>query len=73
MTYSSNYLSVFNTQRVQLDEELTQFYVFMSMCKTNRHHHSWNYISIVVDALTAYNELCDLDFFVSMKFFNPNN
>lgn len=69
MTYSSNYLDVFNTQRVQLDDELTQYYDFMSMFKTIKHHSSWNYISIVADALTAYNELCGLNFFVTMKFF----
>lgn len=69
MTYSSNYLSVFSSQRVQLDEELTQFYSLMSICKTNEHHHSWTYIIMVADALTAYNELCDLSFFVTMKYF----
>lgn len=69
MTYSSKYLSVFNIQRVQLDEDLTRFYSLMSVSKTVGHHHSWNYLSIVADALTAYNELCDLDFFVTMKYF----
>lgn len=69
MTYSSNYLDVFHTQRVQLDDELTNYYDFMSMCKTINHHHSCNYISIVANALTAYNELSGLDFFVTMKFF----
>lgn len=30
------------------------------------------FLSMVADHLTAYNELCTLDFFVSMKFFKPN-
>lgn len=69
MMYSNNYLSVFNPQRTQLDDDLTRFYSFICYCKTIGHHHSWRYISLVADALTAYNELCDLDFFVKMKHF----
>lgn len=73
MEYSLNYLDIFASQRSALEDNLTEFYRFISMGKNNGHPHSWEYLSLVANYLTAYNELSRLNFFVKMNLFKPIN
>lgn len=73
MKYSLNYLDIFASQRNVLNDDLTEFYRFISMGKNNGHTHSWEYLSVVANCLTAYNELSRFDFFVKMNLFKPIN
>ena len=73
MKYSLNYFDIFASQRSALDDKLTEFYRFISMGKNNGHTHSWEYLSLVADYLTAYNELSRLCIFIKISLFKPIN
>lgn len=69
MKYNSTYKDIFVSARCALDNELEAAFNFMSYGVDNGHKHSWSYIAIVANDLTAYNELSPFDFFVKLRTF----
>lgn len=69
MKYNSTYKDIFISARCALDEDLKTEAQFMNYSIENGHKCSWSFIAIVANDLTAYNELCTLDFFVRMRHF----
>lgn len=73
MTYSTYYKQIFASVRNSLYVKLTDYADFLTICESSNFHCSWAYISIVAEALTAYNELCPFNIFIRIKHFKPNN
>lgn len=69
MTYSTYYRGIFLSVRNAIYVKLTEYAEFLTICKTANHHCTFEYISIVANALTAYNELRQFDKFVKIRHF----
>lgn len=69
MMYTDNYSGIFSSCRNLINEELETAAKFMTYAKVAGHQHSWIYLAIIAEYLTAYNELSPLPFFIKMKHF----
>lgn len=69
MKYNREYKDIFAGVRCALGKELEEAFKFMSHGVKMGYQHGWSYIAVVANDLTAYNELCPLDFFVRIRNF----
>lgn len=69
MNYTHEYMNIFIHARSQVREKLEEAYQHMTDAQLWQHYVGWDYISLVAELLTSYNELSPLHLFWRMKDF----
>ena len=71
MTDRACYNEIFAIARSSISVKLIDYADYLTMCNDANYHCSWAYITIVANALTAYNELSSIGYFIKIRTFIP--
>ena len=69
MKYTKNYNQIFFSCRALLDDQITECLEFIRLRQKMGHHLSLGYLCLTAELITAYNELSNLSFFATTKYF----
>lgn len=69
MDYKQQYMDIFACARVLLGDELDDNVKYISRHMSNGHRCCIEYLKMVADALTAYNEMYPYSHFLHARFF----
>ncbi len=70
MMYDRQYMDMFYLARNTIRETLEHYYEHLKSCKSIGYFCGWEFIVLVAEQLTAYNELAYVGVFFKMEDFN---
>lgn len=72
MDYKEQYMDIFAYTRVLIGYDLEENVKFILRSISNGHQFSIEYLKMVADNLTAYNEMCPYSHFLHARFFGQH-
>lgn len=73
MKYTQNYSLIFSSCRSLLDDQITESLDLVRLSMANNQQLTLEYLCVIAEYLTAYNELSNLSFFVKTIHFKMYN